>query len=135
MEDVKSIGRLLDRLYQKLGRRYGCLSRPQRRFLQTIASADGIGVKDLSNFLEITAAGATRMLDSLENEGYIERRRQVHDARHVKVFLTERGVKVLAEADEVYLSRLNELLTSLSSDERRMLNQLLKKVDLTDDGR
>ncbi|GMA61983.1 hypothetical protein GCM10025859_24230 [Alicyclobacillus fastidiosus] len=92
-------------------------------------------MKDLSNFLEITAAGATRMLDSLENEGYIERRRQVHDARHVKVFLTERGVKVLAEADEVYLSRLNELLTSLSSDERRMLNQLLKKVDLTDDGR
>ncbi|MFB5192427.1 MarR family winged helix-turn-helix transcriptional regulator [Alicyclobacillus fastidiosus] len=135
MEDIKSVGKLLDRLYQKLGRRYGSLSRPQRRFLQTIASVDGIGVKELSNFLEITAAGATRMLDSLENEGYIERRRQVHDARHVKVFLTERGANVLAEADEIYLSRLGGVLAPLSSDERQLLSQLLNKVDLTDGGR
>lgn len=130
MDDMNSIAMLFDQLYQKLGRQYASLSRAQRRFLRAITrSSSGIGVTTLSEHFEMTVAGATRMLDKLESAGLIERRRQIGDARQVKVFLTENGAKVLAEADDIYFKRLEGLLSSLTSNELRMLNQLLLKID------
>lgn len=69
------------------------------------------------------------MLDKLESAGWIERRRQVDDARHVNVFLTENGSHALSQADEVYRSRLKDLLSSFSPDELHALHQLLLKID------
>lgn len=130
MNYFMDIALLFDQLYQKLGRQYANLTRPQRRFLHAIAKTDGIGVTTLAEYFEMTVAGATRMLDKLESANLIERRRQTEDARQVKVYLTANGDHELTTADAAYYQRLKVMLAPLTESEQQLFLQLLNKFDL-----
>lgn len=131
--DIVQIARELEDWYDLAGRQFGPLSRPQRRMLRLIADRAAAGqpprVSDLAARLGLTAAGATRMLDTLSTLGFVTRyRRPESDQRQVHVALTSTGQQALDEADCVYLARVSAAASQLSPSERDTLATLLAKL-------
>ncbi len=124
------IARSLDRWAHQIGRQLGPLSRRQRRTLRALhdlsADESQVRVSDIAGDLGITTAGATRMLNKLEELGFVARSREPHgDQREVAVSLTPSGAQALVEADDVYFERVGEALQRLDPEEQRRLAHLL----------
>lgn len=129
----RAIARGLDRWWGSLGREFGPLSRPQRRALRTLADREAVGqaprVGDFAALLQLTTAGATRMLDTLEGLGYATRYRSPEaDQRQVYIALTPAGRAALAQADRAFDARVAASLAPLSADERQTLATLLARL-------
>ena len=123
---VVSIAYALDEWYNRLGRQFGPLSRPQRRMLRLLKVDTQVRVGDLGEQLGLTTAGTTRMLDKLEAMGYAKRSRDdQRDQRQVYVSLTLPGAIALRDAEGVFLERMQAILKNLSPAERATLAQLL----------
>ncbi len=133
LDGAVRIAHALDRLYTRLGRQYGPLSRPLRRALRLLAAREESGepsrVGDLAAGLELTTAGATRLLDRLEELEYAERyRTEGQDQRQVGVRLTPAGRAALAEADAAFVARAHAALAPLTPTERATLAALLERL-------
>jgi DNA-binding MarR family transcriptional regulator len=127
--EIDAIARALDECYTHVGRQFGPLSRPQRRMLHLLSREDQVRVSDLAARLGLTTAGSTRMLDTLEAQGYIGRmRRPETDQREVYVSLTSAGGEALREADLVFVGRVAKLVERLSDADRIELARLLSEI-------
>ena len=126
-EETVEISYALDEWYNRLGRQFGPLSRPQRRMLRLLKVDSQIRVGDLGEQLGLTTAGTTRMLDKLEAMGYAKRSRtDQSDQRQVYVSLTLPGAMALRDAEGVFLERMQVLMRNLSPAERATLAKLLR---------
>lgn len=85
---------------------------------------------DLAADLEISNAGMTGRLDSLERAGWIQRRTAPGDRRRVHVEVTKDGVEVWRRAMGLRGRAEDELIGELSAEERTELARLLKKLTL-----
>ena len=74
----------------------------------------------------------TRLVDRLERDGYVTRARRDEDRRVIVIRLTPRGRQVLAKLDEPVRSLHVRQFSSLTSAQKRTLEQLLSKA-LNDD--
>jgi len=106
----------LDRLNRRLGREWGPLTRAQWALVRRLVDGP-VPVGLLAQRLDISTAGATRMLDKLEECGYVKRERQEGDLRQVSASLTDKGREALREAWTVYLERIQEAVEPLSDDD------------------
>lgn len=98
--------------------------------LRIARSADHrMPINELGEALELSSGGATRLVDRLEESGYVERLPCPTDRRVSWVRLTDRGEGVLAEATEVHLGDLEEHFSSrLSDKEGETLDDLLRRL-------
>jgi DNA-binding MarR family transcriptional regulator len=134
-ESATTIARALDVWISRLGREFGPLSRPQRRALRSLDDLIGAGASiratDLAEFLGLTSAGATRMLNRLESDGFVIRFREPDgDQREVYAALTDSGIEALRAANEIYFERVNRDLGRLDEAERQTLARLLEKLTM-----
>jgi DNA-binding MarR family transcriptional regulator len=70
---------------------------------------------------------ASRIVDKLIAKGFVERRECKSDRRNVDLWITQKGLDLLASLDHVDQS-FNELFKNLSKEEVNQLNQLLDKL-------
>ncbi|HEV2582721.1 MAG TPA: MarR family transcriptional regulator [Ktedonobacteraceae bacterium] len=130
--DVAEIASILDAWYARLGRQFGPLSRPQRRVLRQLRDGASLRVGEMADQLGLTTAGTTRMLDKLEEMGYITRARSSSsDQRQVYVSLSPAGEQALLASDAIFLERVQLSLSGLTVTERVILEQLLRKLNET----
>jgi DNA-binding MarR family transcriptional regulator len=85
---------------------------------------------DLCRTLSHDNGAITRMVDLLENRGFVERERSLEDRRVVKLRITDNGRTKLAELTPPLIQNLNEALSPLSIDEFAELNRLLGKLKM-----
>jgi DNA-binding MarR family transcriptional regulator len=124
---LRRMGESLDRLTRRLGRQWGPLTHSQWAMLRRLL--DGpvlVGV--LAERLDISTAGATRMLDKLEQAGYVCRSRATDDLRQVAASLTARGRQAVGEAFLVHVARLGQLAEPLSTEELAGWLELLERM-------
>lgn len=132
MDNSAEIASFLEDWHTRLGRQFGPLSRPQRRVLRLLCDGTSLRVGELADQLGVTTAGSTRMLDKLEDLGYIVRSRtSSSDQRQVYVSLSSAGEQALEDSDNVYLERVRLSLSRLTENERADLEQLLRKIHVT----
>jgi DNA-binding MarR family transcriptional regulator len=87
---------------------------------------------DLAQSVLLTASGITRLLDGLEQAGYVEKAACQSDARVSYAKLTPAGSRKLREAGETHLAGIEELFTGrFSDDELDRLAELLSRLPLT----
>lgn len=128
-ETARRIARALDGWDLRLGRQYGPLSRPQRRVLRLIAELERARVGDIAARLDLTTAGATRMVDRLEEAGLARRERAragEGDQREVRLVLTTTGAAALDVANQAYSAAVAERLAALAPADRLRLAELLE---------
>ena len=94
----------------------GDLTQGQIRALFTIDVKGEATAGELAKAAELSPASVSTMLDVLERDGIIERRRSDHDRRVVVVTLTESGRALLDEKRERWRARGREALAGVSDE-------------------
>ncbi len=110
-------------------RRYG-LSQPQFTVLMTLrrSSPDGITLTELARSIFVTNTNITGLVDRLERDGRVERRRDPDDRRAQRVALTSRGRLTLERVWERHPVMLEAAFSGLAEPERRTLARLLDRL-------
>ncbi|WP_034267868.1 MarR family winged helix-turn-helix transcriptional regulator [Actinospica robiniae] len=85
-------------------------------------------MRDLSELLGVAARTTTTVVDSLEQDGLVERVRHTDDRRAFLLTLTDAGRAHYEQAEAIDTRALAEATGTLSTEERRQLRELLGKV-------
>jgi DNA-binding MarR family transcriptional regulator len=86
-------------------------------------------VTAIAGVADVAVPTATRALRSLEERGFVERRRNAGtDGRHVTVALTPAGRTVLAEKTEWVRTRQREIFEGLTQAQRRTAAETLRAI-------
>ncbi|MFA9440229.1 MarR family winged helix-turn-helix transcriptional regulator [Uliginosibacterium sp. sgz301328] len=103
----------------------------QFRVLKALAHSDGMNATELARRVEHDAGALTRMLDRLQEKGYVIRRPCEGDRRAVDVTLTEAG-RVLWSSMNRVASELNAYAVSdLTEEEQKTLTGFLQRIRAT----
>lgn len=89
--------------------------------------APGLSLEVLRQVLALSHPGTVRLIDRLEDDGLVERRKAL-DGRAVALHLTPAGLKLRAELMDRRVETLEAALSGLTMDERHDLGRLLAKV-------
>lgn len=89
--------------------------------------AAGLSVELLRQVLDLSHPGTVRLIDRLEADGIVERRK-ASDGRAVALHLTRKGRGLRQQLMDGRLDTLEAALEGLSVDERLVLGDLLAKV-------
>lgn len=95
----------------------GALARPLVR--------DGMTVKELVEFLDVSRQNLTAVLDRLEGRGWIVRIKDKDDGRSRRIRLTDEGGAVWARMQEPIEAFYTAALSSFSQDDQLALYRLL----------
>lgn len=90
---------------------------------------------DLAEQVLLTASGVTRLLDGLEQSGWVERGSCDTDRRVVYAVLTDDGAQKLREASRSHVGQIEEYFSSRFEEEQLVkLNALLAQIEAGDAG-
>ena len=84
--------------------------------------------QDLCIAMHLDPNNCVLMLNDLESEGYVERRRDPADRRRHIVELTPAGHKAMLAAERAMESLEDDVLGALEPEEREVLRQLLARA-------
>src|SRR5215210_5842936 len=85
-------------------------------------------MSELAEYLTLSRGGITKLVDRLEQAGYLNRVSCSSDRRSLEAELTSDGESILEEMRAVYSEELGRHLRMLSSDETVMLAEALGKI-------
>lgn len=88
---------------------------------------DGPSIERLSQVLGLTHSGTVRLVDGLEQDGYVRRERGP-DGRSAAVSLTPAGQEVAARVTAARARVLEAAMTPLDADERVVFGELVGRI-------
>ena len=98
------------------------------RVSHSMYGKENLTMGELSHALSVPLSTATRMVDWLVSNGYIQRLPDPDDRRIVRVALTEKGQK-LHQIIEIYTAeRVQQVVSCLTDEEQTTLFALIHKV-------
>lgn len=114
------LGRVAARLAKQVERALAevDLSLAQYRLLANLSEGPS-GASALAERLIVTRPSVTALADGLVEKGFVERRQAPADRRSVIHVLTDKGSRVIGEADEAIDRRLVSVAAELPDTERR----------------
>jgi DNA-binding MarR family transcriptional regulator len=122
----------LARIYHKIDRRTAetmrlhDLSVSRFDVLNHAGTPEGRTQGDLANALLVTKGNVTQLLDAMEREGLLERRR---DGRTKRIYLTDKGRGRRTNVVAIQEAEIASDLSALDEEETQTLIRLLRKVD------
>jgi DNA-binding MarR family transcriptional regulator len=124
------IGHLARRLRLRLESALAPLGlRPRHVLALTMLRANGgCSQQALTSILEMDATNVVGLLNELEAENLVERRRSLQDRRRHVVELTDAGIEQLAKAELAIAAVEDEMFAALDTDQRETLYNTLQQV-------
>jgi DNA-binding MarR family transcriptional regulator len=119
--------RLMRRDFERRSRSSG-LTRAQWSVLAHLARSEGSSQAALAETLEIEPITLVRLLDRLEDAGWVERRPDPGDRRVRRLFLTETARPLMEQFQQLAAETREASLSGLSEVERKQLTDLLLRV-------
>lgn len=119
---------LIRRGERLLARRGYGISFTQFRVLRALSLVESVSATELARNVEHDGGALTRVLDRLQEMGYVARRPNATDRRSVDVFLTEQGKKAWAPMQRCVVEINEEALSVLSDKEQTQIFDLLHRV-------
>ena len=107
------------------------LTRPNFEVLVTLARLEdkgGVTQRQLMDALGLTSGTISVRIDRLVEQALVERRRDPRSRRSVLIALTERGRELFERVVPAHLANEARLLSALSDEDRRLLEELLRKL-------
>jgi DNA-binding MarR family transcriptional regulator len=96
--------------------------------LRLLRAAAGLSQQELAGRLQIHPSRLVAILDNLQKRGFVERRANPDDRRLYSLHLTQPGGEVLEKIGSVARKHQDDLLSSISSEERNALATLLLRI-------
>lgn len=125
----------LDRISSQMRRDYSESLRElnlyvgQDNLLYRLWLGDGITQMQISEYLKCEPPTVTNMVKSLEQNGFIYRKRDEQDARVMRIFLTDKGKELEKPIEVKWKQQQEKLLKSILPEERLLLRRLLKQME------
>ncbi|TGD71526.1 MarR family transcriptional regulator [Mangrovimicrobium sediminis] len=131
----------------RFGLQFSLIARQWRRVMQThlssigltdttwvplvhLSECDGITLKALALRVGVDSSSLVRVIDALEREGLVARKRDAADGRAKQILLTRAGQRRV-KAIRTELSRFEEtLMVDLSDDEVETMTSALERLQL-----
>jgi DNA-binding MarR family transcriptional regulator len=129
--NLQQVNRVLEGVLEDRVKEVADLTLPEYEalFRLQIASGHPLHMSEIASQLINSPSGMTRIADRLEKDGLIQRETPRDNRRVVLIKLTDRGRKVLGEADEAFREALRQSFSShLSESELAELRRLMRKV-------
>lgn len=106
------------------------LTAPRMRLLHVLSEsgATRLRMRDLSLALGVTPRNVTTIVDGLEHEGFIIRRRDPDDRRAILIELTDFGQSHMAHMHELGMRMGERIFAPLDPRERQEFRRLLRKI-------
>ncbi|WP_340402018.1 MarR family winged helix-turn-helix transcriptional regulator [Paenibacillus sp. FSL H8-0079] len=125
----------LDRISSQMRRNYSESLRElnlyvgQDKLLYHLWLGDGVTQMQLCEHLKCEPPTVTNMVKSLEQNGFIYRKRDVQDARIMRIYLTDKGKALEKPVDIKWREQQAKLLQSISTEDRLILRQLMQQME------
>lgn len=128
MINIKYTANWMNTLQNKSLETYG-LTIPQYNILRILRGSKGtpLSVNNIRERMVEKSPNTTRLMDKLIDKKFIERVRCEKDRRVVYVMITEAGLKLLAEMDEVFADS-DDFMNRISDEEAKTINAILDKI-------
>lgn len=129
-----SVGRMLNQLSKQLNAemkmRLKTLDLTLNSFfiLMTLLESEGLTQSELSKRLNLPPYGITRLIDSMQAAGLVERREDPSSRRNHLIFLMARGKSIAPEVRKIVAEVNDRLLAGISTAEREAFTQTLAKL-------
>ena len=98
------------------------------RILATLSDGDGLLVGELAASVLFQQPTLTKMVDRMEAEGLVERRRSDSDRRKVRVFITAAGRRKVRRVLSAAKSHEAEVLGGYTAEESEALKTVLRTL-------
>ncbi|WP_141501130.1 MarR family winged helix-turn-helix transcriptional regulator [Paenibacillus luteus] len=125
----------LDRISSQMRRNYGESLRElslyvgQDNLLYRLWLGDGVTQMQLCDHLKCEPPTVTNMVKSLEQNGFIYRKRDEQDARIMRIFLTDKGKALEIPVEMKWRQHQEKLLQSISTEDRLILKRLMQQME------
>jgi len=130
----RSVGFLLNRAARSMKRTlearlatYG-ITASQYVLLAILAHRDGLSQTQLGNRLSFDNPTVTGVIDRMERDGLVERRRTSSDRRVINIFLTQKAREILSDLQEIADEVNDRALEEYSPKERSNLITMLNSI-------
>lgn len=95
---------------------------------QAARSVPGVTVSMLSERLHNSRPAVTRLINDLEEQGYVVKLTSKQDRRFVCLMLTPEGQSVLAQAKRAFFSAVHQIVQLLGQEDSNELLRLLRRI-------
>lgn len=123
VETARLLRREFDRRVAVLGS-----TRAQWRVLVKLSLRDGQKQVELADALDVEPITLCRMVDRLEEAGFVERRRDEADRRAWRIHLTPKAGPVLARIEELADAAHADFLAGIPAGDRDIARHVLARV-------
>jgi MarR family transcriptional regulator for hemolysin len=124
MHDVSRLRRtVFDEFMKPLG-----VTRSQWWVLAYLSRQDGMIQSDLADTLELGKAALGGLIDRLEMSDFLQRKADASDRRVKRIYLTEKGVKIIKEMRNSNHEMSERILDGLSHPDRKKLSDMLALI-------
>lgn len=124
---VHDVARLLRKRFDQRARALG-LTRAQWQVLAHLSRNEGINQSGLADILEIENITLGRLIDRLEEAGWVERRLCGRDRRVRLLHLTDKAKPILGRMRALGEETRNDALSGLSQEKQAELLKMLRHV-------
>ena len=124
---ISDVSRLLRRVYDRRVEPLG-LTRSQWRVLVHVYRREGISQTALAQVLEIEKPTLGRLVDRLEQKGWVERRIEDRDQRARRLVITEQARPLIDQMEELAEGVHADALDGVADDETDRLHDTLLAV-------
>jgi len=97
-------------------------------FLLILSRKNGLTQQDLTHMLHMDKANTARTVKKLIKNGYVQKQKDPEDHRAVRIFLTDKGEKLLPRIQKVLTHWSEILFRGLNPDEKQEASRLIKKM-------
>lgn len=87
-----------------------------------------LSIKEITARMIDKTSNASRLVDKLLSKGLAKKCTSSGDARQVDVYITEKGLQLLAEASEIVERNIVDCFKNISEQEANEINRLLDKL-------
>ncbi len=96
------------------------------RILQLVDKQEGIGVKEIASYLDISQNTASEHVKRMSEKNYLKKLRDPQDERKVILCLTDFGKEVLHRNTSLDQDKLVQVLNQMDESEKKLVEQALK---------
>ncbi|MBN2469334.1 MAG: MarR family transcriptional regulator [Anaerolineae bacterium] len=104
------------------------LYKGQPYVIELLSEQDGLSQGELGEAMRLQPATVTKMVQRMEQAGFVERRADVRDQRISRVYLTPAGQQVRPALDAIWDEIAAELFAGFSEEDQRQLEELLQRL-------
>lgn len=126
--EIVETARLIKREANKRAAVLGATKAQWRVLARLSRAGDGVRQIELAEALDVEPITLCRMIDRLEEAGLVERRRDAHDRRAWRLYLTAAAGPLLVKLERMGAALNNDMMAGVSDEERAALLRTLARI-------